>query len=103
MLQLKNASPFAPAISVLPNKDGVDTLYITVRGTFTLLPKLAVAQKPVPPVLADEYWGDPALSSLKYASELHVGKPSTDVILMGQAWSPGGRVTETSMMVSVAN
>jgi hypothetical protein len=34
---------------------------------------------------------------------LHVGKPFTDVILMGQAWSPGGRVAETSMMVSVAN
>jgi hypothetical protein len=103
MLQLKNASPFAPALSVLPNKDGVDTLYVTVRGTFALLPKLAIAPKPMPPVLTDEYWGDPALSSLKYASELHVGKPTTDVILMGQAWSPGGRVAETSMMVSVAN
>jgi len=102
MLQLKNASPFAPALTVLPDRDGVDTLYITVRGAFTLLPKLATLPKPVPPVLVDEYWGEPGQSSLKYASELHVGKPTTDVILIGQAWSSGGRVAETSTMVSVA-
>jgi hypothetical protein len=102
MLQLTNASPFAPAISVFPDKDGVDALYIVVRGTFTLLPRLAVARAPIAPTLADEYWGDPAQSSLKYASELHVGKPTTDVILMGQAWSPGKPVHRTSVRVSVA-
>jgi hypothetical protein len=103
MLQLKNASPFVPAIAVFPNKDAVDTLYVVVKATFTLHPRLALAVKPAPPVLTDEYWGDPESSSLKYASELHIGKPATDVVLVGKAWAPRGTpVPETAVMVSVA-
>jgi hypothetical protein len=103
MLQLKNTSPFAPAIAILPDGDGIDTLYIVVKATFTLQPRLAVAAKTSPPALADEYWGDPATTSLKYASELHIGKPSTDVVLVGQAWAPRGRaVPEGVAMVDVA-
>jgi hypothetical protein len=104
MLQLKNTSPFAPAIAVFPNQNAIDTLYIVVKATFTLDPRLAVAEVQSPPVLADEYWGEPATSSLKYASELHVGKPSTDVILVGQAWVPRGRpAADTVAMVAVAD
>jgi hypothetical protein len=102
MLQLKNASPFAPAISVFPNRDGIDTLYVVVRGTFTLRPRIAVVPTPLPPVLSDEYRGDPAQSSLKYASELHIGKPTADVILLGHAWSPGKDVEQTVVRVTVA-
>ncbi len=103
MLQLKNTSPFAPAFTVLPDQNAVDTLYIVVKGTFTVHPRLAVAAQPVPPVLTDEYWGDPATSSLKYASELHIGKAATDVVLVGQAWAPRGRaVAATEVSVSVA-
>ena len=53
MLQLKNQSPLAPAISLLPNKDGIDTLYVVVRATFELEPALKLAEKQLPPVLAD--------------------------------------------------
>jgi hypothetical protein len=103
MLQLKNKSPFVPAMSVFPNKDGIDTLYVVVRATFTLHPRLAIANKPVPPLLADEYWGEPGESSLKYTSELHVGKASTDVVLVGKAWPPGNRpIPDTIVAVSIA-
>ena len=102
MLQLKNTSPFAPAISVLPNKDAVDTLYIVVRGTFTIFPQVGIASAQVPPVLADEYWGEPGKSSLKYASELHTGKPSTDVVLKGHAWPSAGRSESELVTLTVA-
>jgi hypothetical protein len=103
MLQLKNQSPFAPAITLLPDKDGVDTIYVIVRGTFELAPRLKLAEKPLPPVLADEYWGEPGKSSLKHASELHVGKPASDVVLNGHAWGAGGRsVSQSVVSVQVA-
>jgi hypothetical protein len=104
MLQVENKSPFAVAISVLPNCAGVDTLYVNIKGTFSLVPALAVAETQSPVVLADEHWGDPAISSLKYASELHLGKPGTDVVLVGQAWAPARRpVSEGGVMVRVSD
>jgi len=103
MLQLKNQSPFAPALGVLPNRDAVDTVYVVVKGTFVLGPRLEVAEKPAPPVLADEYWGAPGQSSLKYPSDLHVGKSGSDLLLVGQAWAAGGRpASEAMVRVTVA-
>jgi hypothetical protein len=103
MLQLKNNSPFKPAIAVMPNPDGIDTLYIVVKGTFLLRPHVSLADLGTAPTLTDVYWGDPETSSLKYAAELHVGKAGTDVVLVGQAWASDGRATPTGgAMVEVA-
>jgi hypothetical protein len=47
--------------------------------------------------------GEPGASSLRYTSELHVGKASTDVVLVGNAWAPEGRpMTESVVAVTVA-
>jgi len=103
MLQVKNSSPFAPAIAVLPDQEGIDTVYVVVKGTFTILPAVAIAEVQVPTVVADEYWGEPGASSIKYASEMHIGKPATDVVLVGKAWTPNGKAAfEVGVMVSVA-
>jgi hypothetical protein len=76
----------------------VDTIYVIVKGTFELTPQLKLADKSLAPVLADEYWGEPGISSLKYASELHTGKPATDVVLNGHAWGSGGRSVSQSVV-----
>ena len=103
MLQLKNHSPFEPAINLFPNEQGIDTLYITIKATFQIGPKLSIAEKQVPPTLADEYWADPLLSSIKYASDAHLTKPSTDVVLVGRAWSPRQQsTTQLDVRLSVA-
>lgn len=103
MLQLKNNSPFIPAVGVLPNREAVDTVYVVVKATFAIGARLTIAEQPVAPVQADEYWGDPALSSLKHASELHVGKAGTDVVLLGQAWAAHNRpAADSSVRVVVA-
>ena len=87
MLQLRNTTPFKGALSLFPNEEGIDTLYVVIKATFQLGEELSLAEEQVPPTQADEYWGEPATSSLRYASDLHLGKPSTDVVLTGQAWA----------------
>jgi len=104
VLQLKNSSPFKPAIALFPDADGIDTLYIVVKATFELADRLEIAEEQVPPTLADEYWDEPETSSLKYASDMHLGKPSTDVVLVGQAWAPEGKkVRQLDMGVAAAD
>ncbi len=103
MLQLKNNSPFAPSISLFPNEQGIDTLYVVVKATFTLGDQLSISAEQVPPVLADEYWQNPDDSSLKYASDMHLTKPSTDVVLIGQAWAPQEQqVSQLNVRLAVA-
>ena len=90
MLQLKNKSPFSPAIALFYDEEGVDTLYVIVRGTFNIGESLTIAEQQPPPLAQDVFWGDPANSSLKYASDFHIGKAGTDVALVGNAWAPDG-------------
>jgi hypothetical protein len=103
LLQLKNNSPFDPAICLFPNENGVDTLYVIVKATFEIGTLLSIAEEQVPPTTADEYWGDPLSSSIKYASEMHLAKPSTDVVLIGRARAPNQRaVQQLDVRLSVA-
>ena len=104
MLQLENRSPFEPLITVLPDATGVDTLHVVVRATFTLRPEPSVATEQLAPVAADVYSGDPAASSPISVSELHTGKPGTDVVLLGTALPPGGApVTSMDVALSITD
>lgn len=94
MLQLANNTPFAAALNLLPDADAVDTLYVIIKATYTLWPAPAVAAEQQPLRAADEYWGEPGASSLKYAGEFHLAKPATDVVLVGSAHAPGGRAVD---------
>lgn len=103
MLQLENQTPFKATIAVLPDRFGIDTLYVIVKATVALRPTLSMAEVQVPPTIADEYYGDPTDSSLKYSSEMHIGKSGTDVLLIGSAWAAGKRpVTQMQVTMSVA-
>lgn len=90
MLQIDNQTPFYAVLSVLPNRDAIDTLYVILKATLNLRPKLALADAQLPVTLADEYYGDPTESSLRASAEIHIGKPGTDVLLTGRAWGPQG-------------
>jgi hypothetical protein len=50
-----------------------------------------VADEPRPVTLVDEHFGEPGTSSLRHASEVHLFKPGTDVVVVGDACAPGGR------------
>jgi hypothetical protein len=103
VLQLENQTPFKAAIAVLPDHAGIDTLYVVIKATVALAPRLSLADVQLPPALADEYHGDPAASSLRASSDLHIGKPGTDVLLIGSAHAPNGRparAVEVAMAVA---
>jgi hypothetical protein len=93
MLQLVNRTPFAAEILPLPDVDGIDTLFAIVKGTFALDERSSVADEQVPVTLADQHYGDPPVSSIRRPSDICLGKPGTDVVLLGSAWAPGGRPT----------
>ena len=89
MLQLKNKTPFAASFTLLADKAGIDTLYVMAKAGFNIGPQWTLLDEQVPPVEADIYWGDPETTSLKYASDYHIGKPATDIIMSGLACAPG--------------
>ena len=93
MLQVKNNSPFMPHLTVLPDKDGIDTLLITVKGTFALGEKVTVHPKQVPVVPADQHYDDPNTTSIKVPSDVSLPKPAADLLLLGHAYAPGGEAT----------
>lgn len=104
MLQLKNQTPFKANIAVFPNEQGIDTLYVVVKATFALKSKPAVAEEQQLVVLVDEYWGEPGKSSLKYPSEAHLAKPSTDILFVGEACAPDQRpVKQLDVTVAVGD
>ncbi len=88
MLQLKNHTPFEAAIALFPDEKAIDTLYVMVKASFYIGDKIEVAQEQIPIVEADEYWGEPDQSSLKKASEYHLMKPGTDIVMVGSACAP---------------
>ena len=106
MLQVTNTTPFEADIDLFPDARGVDTLYVALKATFEIGSPgrgLRVAEKQLPLLMADVHWGAPGASSLRYAGERHLCKPSTDVVLVGQAHAPRGRpVTELDVQLSVA-
>jgi hypothetical protein len=89
MLQLNNNTPFAANIAPLTNQDGIDTLYVLAKATFSIGPQWTLADKQPEPQKEDVYWAEPTNSSLKIASDLHLGKSTTDIIVNGQALTPG--------------
>ena len=91
MLQLQNDTPFRAAIAPLADEDGVDALFVCIKGTFTMRPKVAVADTQIAIARTDVHLGDPARTSLVEASEHHLGKAGTDVVLHGCARPEGGR------------
>ena len=93
MLQLKNNTPFAATVVLLPDTAGIDTLFTVVKGTFTVGPSIGLADEQIPVSFADEHHGDPEASSVRAPSDLCLGKPGTDVVLIGSAWAPAGRPT----------
>lgn len=90
MLQLVNRTPFAAQLALFPDHDGIDTLFIIVKATFNIGDQWTLHNKQFPPIAADKFWADDtATSSIKQASDIHIGKPASDIVMTGQACAPG--------------
>ena len=106
MPQLNNTTPFAASTALLFDEDGIDTLYIMVKATFNLGKALTLADEQTPPFATDVYWAEPGQSSIKYASDIHIGKPATDIVMLGHACAPGQQevtVLDVELAVGAVN
>lgn len=104
MLQLKNNTPFSAAMAMFPNEQGVDTLYTIVKATFNIGQQWTLPDEQLEPQKEDVYWGKPAESSVRFSSDYHTGKASTDIIMTGMACSREQQlVRQMDVSLSVGN
>jgi hypothetical protein len=97
MWQLQNTTPFAADRAWVRDRNGAEVWLVAVRCTFDILPdgSTRCAKTQEPPVLAPLYRGEPGQSSLLYDTDFHLTKPTTDVLLHGSAFAPGGKPAES--------
>jgi hypothetical protein len=95
MAKVQNSTPFTAMGEWIRGREGDETWLVAVRCTFQIHPDgtTSVAAEQDPEVLGPKYRGDPAASSLLYDSDYHLTKPTTDVLLHGHAYAPGGEPT----------
>lgn len=89
-------------MALFPNEEAIDTLYILVKATFNIGKQWTLADKQEPLVVGDEYWTEPAKSSIKYASDFHTGKSCSDIVMLGHACAPDNKaVTQLDVNLRV--
>jgi hypothetical protein len=103
VLEIANRTPFPAAISPSMDKEGVDWATVSVKGTFAIerAAQLPVSPKQLPIWEGDQHWGDPAVTSIRYASDLGPARTGTDVALLGHAWPKGGRARQSDVGLQV--
>jgi len=101
MLQLKNLTPFAADIAVFPNEQGIEALYTIVKASFIFNGNWTLADQQVPPQDADEYLGEPGLSSISIGSDFQTCKLNSDIVMVGDAIAPNNQQT-TAMRVKLS-
>ena len=93
MWAVSNQTAFKADATWGRNLDGVHEWIVAVKATFSIQADgtFVAAEEQVPPLLAPEYNGEPGASSLRYEADLLGVKPTTDVIVNGTAYAPGGK------------
>lgn len=93
----RNTIGLPAELTVVADKDARDYCVVVVKGTFSVAPDgtTQVASEQAPFVHADVHQGDPESTSIRSECDFALHKPMTDVLVVGQAMSPGGApVTE---------
>ncbi len=93
MTLFRNFTPFPPLYFESRDEKQQDFGVVVLRGTFQIVNRqrlrLAEAQDPI--VFVDEYYGDPHKTSLKDQACLIPFKPSTDVFVTANSYSPDAK------------
>ncbi len=91
--------------------DGREVAIVVIKATYDMpadsrTPITPRSSEQVPLVEADEYAGEPGLSAPLVETDYSVFKPYCDVLLLGSAYTPGGRPAERAavrMQVGASN
>lgn len=102
-MELVNRSPYAAERVALQDKSGRDLLVIIVKCAYALRDGKppAIADEQVPIRMADDFHGEPALSSVRYESDIAPHKTGTDVVLVGSACPGKGKVQVLDVSLKV--
>lgn len=102
-MKVENRTPFAAAWLVVLDKNAAEHLVAIVKATYSISEdsRLTIAPKPDPIRPAEEFHGEPGLSSIRYEAEFGPAKIATDAVLIGSAVAPtpDTRVMEVSFRV----
>ena len=86
----RNFTPFSPLYFESRDENQNDFGVVVLRGTFKIEngAPLRMEQEQEPILYADEYYGDPQGSSLKFDTCMAPFKPKTDILVNANAYSP---------------
>jgi hypothetical protein len=106
MWLVANQTPFAADHAWVVDKDGNKTWLVVVKATFDILPdgtcRLGGENDPVRQMA--KAYGEFGFSSLRYDSDLLGVKPTTDILVVGDAMAPPGqRVTALDVALRVGS
>lgn len=92
-----NTTGMLAGLTVIPDKDARDYCVVVVKGTFDVdgSGNMRPAADPVPLVYADQHYGDPETTSVRYECDFALAKPWTDVVVVGKAVAPSGKVVRS--------
>jgi len=93
MWAIVNKTPYKAGKAWARDKNGVHEWLVAVKGTFDIQSdgSLQVADEQLEPLLAPEYNFEEGVSSIRYDADVVSTKPTTDIIINGTAYAPGGR------------
>ena len=100
MWQVDNRTPFAAERGWVRDRTGAEVWLVAVKCTFDIEQdgSTAISEEQPPVLRVPEPYGEPGTSSLKYEADLVLTKTTTDIIVVGHAYAPGGRpVTQLSV------
>jgi hypothetical protein len=88
-----NTTGMVAELAVVTDKDARDHCVVAVKGTFRTNAKgeLTLHEEQRPLVTADEHYGDPATTSMRYECDFALRKSLTDVLVVGKAVAPNGQ------------
>lgn len=88
-----NSTAMAAGLCIANDPDGRELCVVVVKGTFQFdrSGRSYLADQQVPLTYADEYHGEPGLSSIRNECDFAYFKPRVDVIVQGAAIAPGDK------------
>ncbi|HXT79171.1 MAG TPA: DUF2169 domain-containing protein [Acetobacteraceae bacterium] len=103
MWAIDNRTPFAAERGGARDRDGAELWLVCVKATFDLFDdgSVQLAERQEKVHMAPEFHGDPVGTGLKHDTDLQWGKPGTDVLLRGSAFSCEGPVVRLPIAFQV--
>jgi hypothetical protein len=93
-VELINATRMVAGYTMGMDPEGREYLVVVVKGTFDIPTdggEATLSAQQLPLVAADTFTGEPGFSAPVYESEYCLTKPRCDVLLIGNAYTPGGK------------